>query len=220
MSSPIHPSEVTFEEGVFLVRLSRKAVEQLLRSNERISAPSSTPPSLRRPGASFVTIETFIDEDHRELRGCIGFVEPVKPLVDSVIDAAIEAAIHDPRFPPMTPGELDLVTFEVSILSVKKPLPSNPEERPKSIIIGKHGLIVEKGIYRGLLLPQVPVEYGWDEETFLAETCVKAGMHPTCWLDPNTTFYSYEARIFREKKPKGEVEERKLEEEFRRLVGA
>ena len=220
MSGPIHPSEVTLEEGGFLVRLARRAVEEFLETGRRIKAPGDTPGKLRRPGAAFVTIETFIDEDSRELRGCIGYIEPIKPLVETVIDVAIEAAVHDPRFPPMTGSEAGMVTFEVSILSEKEPLPSSPEERPRSIVIGRHGLIVEKDAYRGLLLPQVPVEYGWDEETFLAETCVKAGMHPTCWLDPDTRFYRYEARIFREKRPRGEIEERDLEAEYRLRVGS
>jgi uncharacterized protein (TIGR00296 family) len=215
LSSPVHPREITFEEGVFLVRLARRAVEVFLEKGARIQAPGDTPPKLLRPGAAFVTIETFLEENQRELRGCIGYIEPVKPLVDTVIDVAIEAAVHDPRFPPMSPVETSMVTFEVSILSEKEPLPSNPPERPGSIVIGRHGLIVEKGVHRGLLLPQVPVEYGWDEETFLAETCVKAGLHPTCWLDPETRFYRYEARIYREKKPRGEVEERDLSSEYK-----
>ena len=217
MSGPLHPSEVTLEEGALLVRLARRAVERFLETGERIRAPQDIPEKLRRPGAAFVTIEVFVDEGHRDLRGCIGYTEPVKPLVDTVIDVAIEAAVHDPRFPPMTPGETGMVTFEVSVLSEKEPLPSDPSRRPESIVIGRHGLIVERGAYRGLLLPQVPVEYGWDEETFLAETCVKAGLHPTCWLDPDTRFYRYEARIFREKRPRGDVEERDLAVEYRSL---
>ncbi len=219
MSEPIYPSELSLEDGVYLVRLARRSVEHYFEKGE-VLKPSDAPEKLMRPGAAFVTIEVYEDYRHRSLRGCIGFIEPRDPLAETVARVAVESAVSDPRFPPMSSAELDNVTFEVSVLSPLIPMPRTPEERLRSVRIGRDGLVAAKGIYRGLLLPQVPVEYGWDPETFLSETCLKAGMPPHCWLDPDVEFYRYEARVFREKEPYGEVEERSLEEEFRQFWGS
>ena len=218
MSEQVRPEELSFEEGEFLVKLARRSVEAYLTRGERIKPPENTPDRLRRLGAAFVTITTYYGPESRELRGCIGYIFPVKSLVETVIDVAIEAAVNDPRFPPMNQNELDEVTFEVTVLGPLEPLPDNPEERPKSFTIGRHGLFAKKGIMQGVLLPEVPVEYLWDEETFLAETCVKAGMPPSCWLDPSVEFYRFSGRDWREKEPRGPVEERDLVKEYRELL--
>ncbi|ABM80262.1 AmmeMemoRadiSam system protein A [Hyperthermus butylicus] len=214
----VRPDELTFEEGAYLVRLARRSVEYYFEHGKRMPIPSDAPEGLLRPGAAFVTITTYYGPEARELRGCIGYVYPVKSLVETVIDVAVEAAFNDPRFPPMNRNELPRVTFEVSVLGPLEPLPSTPEERVKSIVIGRHGLVAKKGFLQGLLLPEVPVEYLWDEETFLAETCVKAGMPPTCWLDSDTEFYRFTSRAWREKTPMGEVEERDLRREYESLI--
>ena len=214
----VHPDEVTFEEGVFLVRLARRSVEYFFEKGRLMEPPPETPAKLRRPGAAFVTIMTYYGYERRELRGCIGHVFPVKSLVESVIEVAVEAAVRDPRFPPMTPDELPRVTFEVTVLGPLEKLPADPLERPKSFTIGRHGLVARRGVFQGLLLPDVPLEYLWDEETFLAETCVKAGMAPSCWLDPSTEFYRFAGRAWREKEPMGDVEERDLVKEYRMLI--
>ncbi len=215
----IHPKELTFEDGAFLVKLARKTVEEYIKNNGNIEIkpPQNTPKHLLRPGMCFTTIETFYTHEKRSLRGCIGFLIPVYSLVEAVMCSAIEAAFNDPRFHPLEETELDTVTFEVSILSEPKPLTGNRLEYPRKIIIGRHGLVVKKIIYQGTLLPQVPVEYCWDEETFLAETCIKAGLEPDCWLDDNTQVLIYEGRVFREKEPRGEIEERDLHEEYKIL---
>jgi len=218
----VRPEELSFEEGEFLVRLARRAVEYYFEHGEVMPVPDDTPPRLLRKGAAFVTIETFYSYEVRELRGCIGYVEPVKPLAEAVIDVALQAAFHDPRFPPLRREELPRVTFEVSVLGPLERLPDDPLERLRSFEIGRHGLVARRGFFQGLLLPQVPVEYLWDEETFLAETCVKAGMEPGCWLDPETEFYRYSARLWRERDPETRiVEERDLRAELaKRLTGA
>ncbi len=214
----VHPDELTYEEGVFLVKLARRSVEYFFEHQSLMEPPAETPPRLRRPGAAFVTIMTYHSYERRELRGCIGHVVPVKSLVESVIEVAVEAAFRDPRFPPLGQEELPRVTFEVTVLGPLEPMPSEPERRPKSFTIGRHGLVARRGYLQGLLLPDVPLEYLWDEETFLAETCVKAGMEPTCWLDSSTEFYRFAGRAWREKEPLGEVEERDLVKEYRELI--
>ena len=208
----------SIEEGKFLVKLARMAVEEYLRSGKVIQAPSDTPKKiLRDKYGVFTTIEIFIGRDRRgELRGCIGFPQAVYNTVNGVIRSAIAAAIEDPRFEPMRIEELNKVTFEVSILSPLELLePGNPRSYPEKIIVGKHGIVIQKGYYSGLLLPQVPVEYCWDSLTFLNEGCMKAFLPPDCWLDEDTSVLTYEAQIFKEVEPNGEVVERDLMEELK-----
>ncbi len=218
-AAPVDPDEVTDEVGEYLVRLARRSVEYYFEHGARMPTPEDAPPLTRRPGAAFVTIETYLEGGGRELRGCIGYVEPVKPLVDTVIEVALQAAFNDPRFPPLARHELDTVTFEVSVLSVLEEAPRDPRGRLAFVKVGRDGLVVERGPYRGLLLPQVPVEYGWDEETFLSETCIKAGMWPDCWLDPETRVYRYRAAAWREEYPRGPVERRDMVRELEEILG-
>ncbi len=214
MVEAIQPEELDFSDGEFLVRLARRAIEEYVSRRVKIEPPPETPSKLMKPGMAFVTIETLVGGS-RELRGCIGFLKPVYPLAQCVINAAIAAATEDPRFPPMTPAELGSVVIEVSILSTPKRV-SKPREE---VVVGKHGIIVSRGWFSGTLLPQVPVEYCWDVETFLAEGCVKAGMYPDCWLDPSTVIEVYTARVFQEVEPRGRVVERNLVEEYRERCG-
>ncbi len=214
----IHPRELSFEDGVFLVKLARRAVEEKLLKGITIEPPKDTPDHLRKLGMVFTTIETYHGYSRRSLRGCIGFLRPIYPLVKAVINSALEAAFNDPRFPPLSKDEVKDVTFEVAVLSVPEEI--NVDSRwdlPKMIVIGRHGLVVKRGWFQGTLLPQVPIEYCWDEETFLAETCIKAGLPPDCWLDENTVVSVYEGRVFREVEPYGEIEERDLNEEYKKL---
>lgn len=202
--------ELSLEEGKFLVDLARKAVEEYLKSKKRISASENISEKLLQPCGVFVTINTIRDGE-KELRGCIGYPYPTTPLVQAVIESAISSATQDPRFYPLSLSELDNVVFEVSVLTppqlieVKKP----SEYLPK-IMVGKDGLIVERGMFKGLLLPQVPVEWEWDEEEFLCQCCTKAGLPPDCWLLENTKIYKFQAIIFEEEKPRGEVKHKAL----------
>ncbi len=216
--NPIEPHELTDEEGAYLVKLARKSVETYLKEGKKPGRPKDAPSKLLRPGAAFVTIETFFSRDRRELRGCIGYIEPIASLVDVVIDVAIAAAVSDPRFPPMDLSELDRVTFEVSVLGRPVLLDVDRRKLPDMIEIGRHGLIIERGLYKGLLLPQVPVEYGWDAETFLAEACMKAGLPPDAWLVEGTKVYVFEAAVFQEVEPKGPVVRRNLKEEYEKVI--
>lgn len=216
---PIHPSELSLDEGVFLVKLARLSIEEYLKTGVKIKPQNIPSTRLLKPGMVFTTIESIDTTTHKtSLRGCIGFLTPIHSLVESVVESAIEAATGDPRFPPVEPGELDYVVIEVTVLSE----PSLIETRdrfqiPGQITIGRHGLVVEKGWFKGTLLPVVPVEYCWDEETFLAETCIKAGLKPECWLDPGTRIYYYEGRVFREIYPRGDVYERDMNREYREI---
>ena len=202
--------ELSLEEGKFLVEFARKAVEEYLKSRKRISVPENISEKLLQPCGVFVTINTIRDGE-KELRGCIGYPYPTTPLVQAVIESAISSATQDPRFYPLSLSDLDNVVFEISVLTppqlieVKKP----SEYLPK-IMVGKDGLIVERGMFKGLLLPQVPVEWEWDEEEFLCQCCIKAGLPPDCWLLKDTKIYKFQAIIFEEEKPRGEVKRKAL----------
>ncbi|MEL9997603.1 MAG: TIGR00296 family protein [Sulfolobales archaeon] len=200
----VDPNELSLDDGVFLVRLAREAVEKYLKDNKVIDTPPNTPKKLLLKGMSFVTIRKLV-LGGQELRGCIGYLQPIEPLAKNVINAAIAAAVEDPRFNPMTAEELDEVIFEVSILSIPRTLSSKGWDIVNEVKVGVDGLVVEYRIYKGLLLPEVPVEYCWDVETFLCETCLKAGMPPDCWLHPGVRIQKFNAVIFKELKPSGDV---------------
>jgi len=210
----VNPEELSLREGEFLVRIARNAVSNYLKSRKVPVRPSETPEILLRKGAAFVTLLKVTPTGERELRGCIGYVRAAEPLVDSVIHAAIAAATEDPRFPPVRPYELQHIVFEVSVLSNPEIVPLQGRNRVKGFIIGRDGLIVRRGFYSGLLLPEVPVEYCWDEETFLSETCIKAGLPPDCWLDVETELLKFSAVTFREEQPGGKVVKRDLRKEY------
>lgn len=207
-NNAVELSELGLEDGIFLVKLARQAIESYIIDGITIEPPNNTPEKLRKPGMAFVTIERY--SRGRELRGCIGFLQPITSLAKAVINAAIAAATQDPRFPPLSRDELNDIVIEVSVLSLPKPI-----DNVNRIAIGKHGLIISRGWHSGTLLPQVPVDYCWDRETFLAECCMKANLEPDCWLDPRTRIYIYEAQVFYEKTPKGEITMRDLSTEYR-----
>jgi len=197
--------ELSLEDGKLLVRLARNAVEEYLKTRKRIRPPEGLPQKLMQPCGVFVTINS-VQSGEKELRGCIGLPYPTTPLVEAVIESAISSATKDPRFYPLTPEELDSVVFEVSVLTPPQLVEvKNPREYPSKIRVGVDGLIIERGFYRGLLLTQVPVEWNWDEEEFLCQCCLKAGLPPDCWLMKGTKVYKFQAIIFEEEKPKGEV---------------
>jgi uncharacterized protein (TIGR00296 family) len=197
--------ELSLEEGKFLIQLARSAVKEHLEKGKAIQPPKETPKKLFEQCGVFVTINS-VRNCEKELRGCIGYPYPTSPLVEAVIDSAINAATQDPRFYPLSLDELSKVVFEVSVLTPPEPVEvKNPKEYLSKIKVGEDGLIVEKGYYRGLLLPQVPVEWGWCEEEFLCQCCIKAGVPPDSWLTKGTKIYKFKAIIFEEETPMGEV---------------
>lgn len=182
------------EEGDFLVKLARKSIEKYLQEGKIISVPPDVNSILMEERGAFVTLNRKGD-----LRGCIGYPEPVKPLAQAVAEVAVSAATQDPRFPPVTLAELDEIQVEVSVLTKPELIEiKKPSQYLEKIELGRDGLIIEMGIYRGLLLPQVPVEWNWDIEEFLANTCMKAGLSPDCWLQEGVKIYSFQSQIFEE----------------------
>lgn len=150
--------------------------------------PGERPDSemLRAPGAAFVTL------NHRgRLRGCIGYTEARAPLYRTVQECAVAAATEDPRFSPVTAREAVEVRFEISVLSPLAPVSA------EEVAVGVHGLMIRKGMHRGLLLPQVAIEHGWDRATFLTQVCAKAGLPPDAWKG-GTELYSFTAEVFGE----------------------
>ena len=199
------PFELSDEEGKFLIKLARNTVKTYLEKGETIKPPKETPRKLFEKCGVFVTIST-VNHGEKGLRGCIGYPYPTSPLVEAVIDSAINASTQDPRFEPMDLSELDKVVFEVSVLTPPEPVEvKNPKEYVSKIKVGEDGLIVEKGYCKGLLLPQVPVEWGWCEEEFLCQCSLKAGLPPDSWLTKDAKIYKFKAIIFEEQKPEGEV---------------
>lgn len=170
-----------------LLALARKSIEHYLANREFLTYETSNPEFLEKRGA-FVTLT-----EKGELRGCIGFVEPVYPLFQAVIQAAVYAAVKDPRFSPVKPSELNKLKIEISILTRPEPV-----QVISDIRIGQHGLIIQQNGRSGLLLPQVASEFGWDRETFLKEVCRKAGLPDQAWKKSGSLF-KFEALVFGEK---------------------
>lgn len=171
-----------------LLRLARRSIEYAVRG-KKMSSPETTSATLQQPCGAFVTLT-----EYDQLRGCIGYTEAVMPLADVVCEVAAKAALDDPRFPPVSEDELNHLDVEISVLS--------PMERVSDlerIEVGKHGLLLEKGYFRGLLLPQVAVEYKWDRQAFLENVSRKAGLAPDAWKDQDTIIYTFTANVFSEK---------------------
>ncbi len=195
---------LTLEEGIYLVRLARYSIQSYL-SNNKLPKVKPAYEKLLKPSGAFVTLKRYADNS---LRGCIGYPEPILPLYQAVIRAAVAAAFEDPRFPPLSPEELPEVLVEVSVLTPPERIDTKVSDRrklPDIVKIGEHGIIVRKGPYSGLLLPQVAVEYSWNSIEFLNQTCLKAGLWYDCWLELDTEIYAFSAEIFTEKSPGGEI---------------
>ena len=187
--------------------MARRAIEAHLQGKD-FSVPKDIPDRFRKKSGVFVTLNTYPDSD---LRGCIGYPEPIMPLVEAVIDSAVSAAARDPRFVPVTARELGRIVVEVSLLTPPELMKvKDPREYLNAIIIGRDGLIADNGFGRGLLLPQVPVEQEWDVHEFLDHTCMKAGLPADAWTEKGTRLYRFTAEIFDELAPGGKVEARPL----------
>ncbi len=195
------------EEGTFLVKLSRRTIGDYLHSRQVPYPPRDAPRKLLEKCGVFVTLNSLKGQQE-ELRGCIGYPTLELPLVEATIRAAIAAATQDPRFPPVDEKELQRIVVEVSVLT--PPTLIQVKERKmlaNEIEVGRDGLIVERTWHKGLLLPQVPVDWHWDCEEFLCQCCMKAGLQPDTWLLPDCKVYKFQALIFREKMPCGPIEQ-------------
>lgn len=167
-----------------LLKIARQTIETFLKTRQVPQFEISS--RLKEPGAAFVTLEK-----QGQLRGCIGLTEAVRPLYETVSYCAVQAAVADPRFPAVTTGELDDLHIEISVLTPLQKVSSLDE-----IKVGRDGLVIERGHYRGLLLPQVATDYGWNREKFLQNTCRKAGLPLNAYKDSNATIYKFQAVIF------------------------
>jgi len=181
--------ELTADEQSFLLALARRCVETAAGARGGGAAADMSTHTLREKRGAFVTLKIG-----GRLRGCIGMVEPRKPLKETVAEMARAAAVSDPRFMPVEEDEVASIGIEISVLTPLRRIRSRDE-----IVVGTHGLVVEKGSYRGLLLPQVAAEAGWDAETFLGYTCEKAGLPRNAWRDPGTEIFVFSAQVFGEK---------------------
>lgn len=172
-----------------LLALARRSVETFLGEGRRLRKGKDYPDLAPEPRGAFVTLKT----GEGDLRGCIGTILPAGPLDETVVRMAVAAAVEDPRFPAVRLGELPRLRFEISALTVPEPVPDLGR-----IEVGRHGLIVTRGSRKGLLLPQVAPEWGWDREEFLRHTCLKAGLPEEAWRDPGTRVEWFEAEVWGE----------------------
>ena len=197
---------LSMDEGKDAVTFARNVVELYVKNNT-IPKYEIGDAFTEKQGA-FVTIHTYPDHD---LRGCIGIPLPIMSLKEAIVEGA-KSATKDPRFPPLEESELNDIIIEVTILTKPELIKVNkPEEYLSKIKIGRDGLIVEQGFFKGLLLPQVPIEQGWDIEEFLSHTCMKAGLMPDDWFNENTKISKFSGQIFTEIEPRGIIEEKKLD---------
>ncbi|MFB0565518.1 MAG: AmmeMemoRadiSam system protein A [Candidatus Aminicenantaceae bacterium] len=181
MNTPLNKDQQNF-----LLGLARRAIEHFLKKGKTLTV-SIEDEVLKEKRGAFVTLK--IDD---QLRGCIGYPFPYKPLYETVIEVAVSAASQDYRFQPLTQVELQDTKIEVSVLSLPK-----PADDVKEIEVGKHGIIISKGFNKGLLLPQVPLEYNWDLETYLRHACLKAGLDEDEWKK-KATIEVFTAQVFSE----------------------
>jgi hypothetical protein len=175
------------EEQVALLALARSEIEETLRGRRAGRKPATPLPQIK--AGAFVSLHK-----HGQLRGCIGTFDTSRPVVEQVRQMAVAAATRDSRFAPMTDAELDAVDIEISVLT-----PPRRISDPGEINVGEHGLVISRGWKRGVLLPQVATEYGWDRETFLQHTCLKAGLPEDAWTEPETEIQVFSAQVFGEK---------------------
>ncbi len=169
-----------------LLKVARESVTTAINQQKLSAVPSGEPEALTRDRGAFVTLKK-----NGELRGCIGYITPIKSLVETVRDVAAFAALKDPRFPPVSAAEVGQLDYEISVLS-----PLRRVTDIKQIQVGHHGLLMRKGEREGVLLPQVPTEQGWDRKTFLEQTCRKAGLPPQAWQDEDTDIFMFTALVF------------------------
>ncbi len=192
---------ISDNDGEILVKTARSAVTEHLKTGKKVTLEGDFRSRFSYNSGVFVTLNK--DE---KLRGCIGFPTPERKLYQSLVDAAVASATEDPRFPSVRYEELSDISFEVTVLTPPEEISvENTSEYPSKIRVGRDGLIVRWEFGSGLLLPQVPVEYGWNEEEFLNHTCEKAGASPDHWKKKSTKILRFEGIVFKETSPNGDV---------------
>lgn len=183
----------SLKQGEELVKMARQALEKRLLEKKTIEL-DNLPKELMKNQGAFVTLH----DTKKELRGCIGYPYPKQSLAAAVRDSTIQSALFDLRFKSIKKEELDNILIEITILGEPKLIEGDPKDRPKQVDITKHALFVEFRTFSGFLLPQVPIEEGWDAEMFLGQACFKAGLSPDTWLSAEVKIYKMETQIFKE----------------------
>ena len=179
--------------GKYLVELAKDSIKHYLETGEKLDKGEGYPIELDEKLGVFVTLNK-----RNNLRGCIGYAEPVKPAIDATIEVAIAAAFNDPRFNQITEKEFEELEFEVTVLTKPEMIVvAHPDQYFDEIEIGRDGLIIQKGYARGLLLPQVAVENAFTKEDFLDHTCMKAGISADSWMDESCDVYKFQGQIFK-----------------------
>jgi MEMO1 family protein len=189
-SAEAEPFSLNQKEKDALIALAKKSVETAVQESKLYEPSPSDFSTLQQARGAFVTLN-----EKGGLRGCIGVIAASKPLYLAVRDAAVSAAMEDPRFSPVTASELPALEYEISVLT-----PFHRVYDVKDVHVGRDGLMMIQGRYRGILLPQVPAEFGWDRKTFLEEACVKAGLPRQAWQDDATDIFAFSALVFNESK--------------------
>ena len=188
-------TQLSDSDGVFLVKTARMAVTEFLSNGKKMKLESEHEKKFSFNSGVFVTLNNADG-----LRGCIGFPMPDKKLSHGIIDAAIAAATEDPRFSPVKINELSDIMFEVTVLTPPVEITiTDPMEYLEKIKVGRDGLIIRNSFSSGLLLPQVPVEYGWNVEEFLQHTCEKAGLEKDTWKNEKVKIEKFEGIVYKEK---------------------
>lgn len=182
---------LTPDQRKTLMEIARDSIAAVFEGRKIELDPQRFDEELRRPAGAFVTLTTAAGD----LRGCIGSIAAVTPLYQAVSSSAISAAFRDPRFHPVQREEFATLGMEISVMG-----PIEKVQDVAEIEVGRDGLIISRGPYAGLLLPQVATEWGWDRETFLSQTCVKAGLPTDAWRSPGTRIERFSAEVFGELK--------------------
>ena len=186
--------QLSDSDGVFLVKTARMVVTEFLSNGKKMKLESEYEGKFSFNSGVFVTLN-----NSDGLRGCIGFPMPDKKLSHGIIDAAIAAATEDPRFSPVKTNELNNIVFEVTVLTPPVEITvTDPMEYLEKIKVGRDGLIIRNSFSSGLLLPQVPVEYGWNVEEFLQHTCEKAGLEKHAWKNEKVKIEKLEGIVYKE----------------------
>ena len=188
-SSSTVTSTLTHRHRMTLLRIARESIATVLDGSRPVLEKYEIDDVLRRPAGAFVTL----NDRQGELRGCIGSIQPVAELYRAVSMSAINAAFRDPRFHPVEKHEFEMIHVEISVMG-----PIEVVTTVEDIVVGRDGLIISRGHYAGLLLPQVATEYGWDRDTFLAHTCLKAGLPRDAWRGKDTRIERFSAEVFGE----------------------
>ena len=179
--------------GQYLVQLAKESIKHYFETGEKLEKPDDYPIELDEKLGVFVTLNK-----NNNLRGCIGYAEPIETAINATIDVSLAAAFNDPRFPELTPEEFENLDFEVTVLSKPEIIyVAHPDQYFDEIEIGVDGLIIQKGYSRGLLLPQVAVENAFTIEDFLEHTCMKAGISADSWMDESCDVYKFQGQIFK-----------------------